>query len=757
MPQVSEPWRQRITMPIRWTTIVCLLVLLLTQLLPTITIAQQPPGLAPARQANQPVATPATSASPESPLTFSSLGFTDQAVLAGRSTLSFRLPVRPGTVITDGSTVTFVYTPSPQLDFSRSTLTASVDGIQRSSGRVSKPDTSGNASFTVHLNATDALANSTTVALDLTVQLELPGANCPPVIAPDRWLVLKGASSLALGHTDLSQSMGLGQLADLFVPRLLDTNLATQPVSAPAVTIVIGQGSAPEEIEAAGLVAMQLGRWGQQRGVNPVVNYSDQIPANQPVIVVASGQRFAGALTWGDVSWNGTTFTTPSGPVSQDRGLLALQKAPVPALLVGSTTPSGVLEAARALVQPGLGDALTGTYAVLTGRSAPVTDSRYPTWTSNVASFADLGTPARIISGTDVQTTHYTFDRPPGWEFSNTVHLVLDLSVIGNLAPDANLTGTLNGVPIGASSLLSGGVSPVATGDINETATTQHIQFDIPPTVLNQPAFGATRRTLALDLTLTLGAGTTCTNGTTPTVTILPTSWWQLPHHTSAQLDLAQFPAPLSGDPQKGVAPLILVLPDGPNATEQQAALRVMAAIGRWSAGDDRILPHITAASRLSMTDRDTANLVIIGTSARNPLVYAVSDAHRNMFNLPADTITPTLTAPINARVGLLASPWNSGAAVLVLTSASDDGIAIASQPFQDPASLAQLSGSVATLNGAQEPTTSAAGARLTPEASGMVERFGWDRAVTFIVIVAIVLLLIGAGQMSRRLLRRRS
>lgn len=756
MPPVS-PSRRPPAAPLRWGSLVCIVVFLLSQLLSTTGTAQRAPSPEPNVRAAQLMATPTPSPPAIIQTAFSSLGFQDQTVVASRSTLSFRLPILPGTLITDGSAVTFRYRPSPQLDLSRSTLTASVNGIQRMSGPVTTPDDSGRASFTVPLNATDALASTTEVAIDLTIQLALPGLDCPPVTAPERWLVLSQTSSSSLARTDLDQGMNLGQLPDLFLPRLLETNTASQPVAAPAVTIVIGQGSAPEELEAAGLVAMQLGRWGQQRGVTPVVNYSDQIPSNQPVIVVASGQRFADRLTWGDVTWDGAVFGTPSGPVSADRGLLALQKSTVPALLVGSTSPAGVLEAARALVQPGRGDSLAGMYAVLTGRSAPVTDNRYPAWNGNVASFADLATPARVISGTDVQTTHYRFDRPAGWEFTTAAHLVLDLSVIGNLAPDASVTGTLNGVPIGGSPLLPGGVSAVATGDINQTATIQHVQFDIPASVLDQPAFGSTRRTLALDVMLSLGAGTTCTNGMPPTVTILPSSWWQLPHHTTTQLDLAQFPAPLSGDPQRGVAPLIAVLPDGPTAAEQGAALRVMTAIGRWSAGDDRILPHITVASQLTATDRETANLIAVGSPARNPIVDAVRSAHANLFNLPAAGTAPTVASPLTAHIGLLPSPWNTGAAVLVLTSISDDGIALASQPFQDPASLALLSGSVMALNGTLPPTSVQAGSRLTPERSGMVERFGWDRAATVVVIVAIVLLLIGAGQFSRRIVRRRS
>ena len=146
------------------------------------------------------------------------------------------------------------------------------------------------------------------------------------------------------------------------------------------ITIVVGQGAAAEEFRAAGYVATALGQWAAARNLRPAILFSDQIPADQPSIVVAAGIRFSSGLTWGDVTWNGTSYASPTGLVDATRGLLALQRSAVPQLLISSATPAGVLDAASALVQPGRLAALAGSYAILTGRDAATPDRRLPTW-----------------------------------------------------------------------------------------------------------------------------------------------------------------------------------------------------------------------------------------------------------------------------------------------------------------------------------------------------------------------------------------
>ncbi len=685
---------------------------------------------------------PQAPADPTQTLTLAQLGYGNQTVQASQTTIPIELPLRPGQALLTDSIFTIRYTVSPIVDLATSSITVSVNGEQRTTAQLAAP-IDGVASVVVPLTPTDRLPDVASIRIGLQVVLNEAGVACPPAVDPRRWLTIRSDSVATLGLTNADQSAGLSDLAGLFSPISPDPINRPGPPAAMPVTIVVGQGAAAEEFRAAGYVAVALGRWAAERHVEPVILFSDQIPADQPAIVVAAGIRFAGGLTWGDVSWDGTNYTAPTGMVSPNRGLLALQRTATPRLLISSATPAGVLDAASALVNPERSAALTGSYTILTGRSAAVPDMRTPTWDGGSATFEQLGAGSYDLVGTGPQSAALTLDRPAGWVIRPGARLSLQVAVTGNVSPDAALTLTLNGMVIGAMPVPPGGTGLIATGAIDASQTVRTADFTIPPDLLNAPLAGETHRQLRLGVAASLGAGATCSGGAPPSVTILASSRWSLPHATTDDLDLARFPAPLAGDPQAGVEPLMVVLPDWPTTGEQQAALRMIAAVARWSAGDQRLLPNLIPVSRLNPADKDTANLIVIGTTIRNPVAAQLVQARSLTFGPPSTTSSTSNYPQVTGDIALLPSPWKSDGAALLITSDFEAGVPLAAAAFTESAELDLLGGGVVTVGGSTGPQVLANGQTAVTQHSGLVDRFGWDRWWTFLAIVLLVGLLI--------------
>lgn len=697
-------------------------------------------------------------------LTLAQLGYGNQTIQASRSTIPIELPLRPGQSILTDSSFVMRYNVSPVVDLTTSSITVSVNGEVRTTAPLAPP-IDGVATIVVPLTPTDRLPDTASVRLSLQVVLNEAGIACPPAVDPQRWLTIRSDSAAMFGLTNADLSAGLSDLPSLFSPVSPDPiNRPGAPVAMP-VTIVIGQGAAAEEFRAAGYVAVALGRWAAERHVEPVILFSDQIPADQPSIVVAAGLRFSGSLVWGDVTWDGVNYIAPTGMVSPSRGLLALQRTAIPRLLISSATPAGVLDAASALINPERSAALTGSYTIMTGRAAAVPEMRNPTWDDDSASFEQLGAESYGLIGTGPQSATLTFDRPAGWVVENGARLSLQVAVTGNVSPDAALTLTLNGLVIGAMPVAPGGSGLLATGAIDAGQTVRTADFQLPPDLLNVPLVGQTHRELRLGIAANLGAGATCTGGAAPSVTILTSSRWVLPHDTPASLDLARFPAPLAGDPQAGIEPLMVVLPDWPTTGEQQAALRVIAAVARWSAGDQRLMPVLIPVGRLNPADRDTANLIVIGTTIRNPIAAELVQARSLTFGPPSTTSSTSNYPQVTGDIALLPSPWKSSGTVLLITSDFDAGVPLAGSTFADSNELDLISGGVVTVGGSTGPQVLANGQTVVTQHSGLVDRFGWDRWWTFLGIVLAVGLLIvvtpilsrQAGPTVRRIGRDRS
>ncbi len=687
---------------------------------------------------------------PDAPSTFAQLGYPDRTITASMATTSVSVPLLPSQTIGTDSRAVLRFEASPLIDHAASSLTVSINGQVRQSTTLTEANGTV-AELLVPLEPTDRLPETASVILTIDTLLVTPGDACPPALDPGRWLVIRGDSSLDFERTNLDRSAGLADLPGLFLPAAPDPVAREGEIPARSVTIVVGQGAAPEEFQAAGYVATALGRWSAERQVPTTILFSDQIPPDQPTIIVSAGIRFATSLTWGDVSWDGTSWQTANGAVPNDRGVLALQRSEVPRLLVSSASPEGVLDAAATLVQPGRFEALAGSWVVLTGRDVVTPELRQPAWSNDSATFGELGAGEYTLSGTGAQQLTMTFPKPAGWLLSGGSHVVLEVSVAGNLSPDSSLSLTLNGYWMGSMPLRAGGNDAVIDGAPAANPTRQSSRFDVPVDQLGAVA-GGDRRELTVVASVNLGVGATCAGLTPPSVTLLPGSRWVLPHDRESVLELASFPAPLAGDPSGPVTPLIAVVPDWPTTAEMQVAMRTLAATARWSAGDGRLLPVLMPVSRLTATDRTAANLIVIGTTVRNPVANELAGRYGSLLDAPGMTDTVSAVPPAVGQIALVPSPWRSGGTVLSLTGPIDAGVTQTGGAFEDAARLDRLSGGVALVSGSTDVRSLHVAQRPVVTDQGLTGRFGWDRYATLAIIVTVLtLLILGTWLMTTR------
>ena len=169
----------------------------------------------------------------------------------------------------------------------------------------------------------------------------------------------------------------------------------------------------------------------------------------------------------------------------------------------------------------------------------------------------------------------------------------------------------------------------------------------------------------------------------------------------------------------------------------------MIAALARWSAGDQRLLPNLIAFGQLNPADKDTANLIVIGTTVRNPVAAQLIQARSLTFGPPSTTSSTSNYPQVTGDMALLPSPWKSDGTALLITSDFDAGVPLAASTFADAAELNLLNGGVVTVGGSTGPQVLANGQTVVTQHSGWVDRFGWDRWWTFLAIVTLAGLLL--------------
>jgi hypothetical protein len=610
----------------------------------------------------------AQAAAPAGARTLRDLGYGDLTARTMYGTLDYFVPIPRGLAPQAGSQIDLVVSHSPLLVPERSTVTVVANGQSVGSAFLTR-ENAVRGKLSVPLPVDNFTGGGYFVQVQFSMRLTRD--ECEETGNPALWATVHGDSGVSVPTAPRSAAPTLDESGGLFTPPAPIASPTAASADPPPETaaVVLPRGPASEEVEAAGLVAYQLGRWAAAAGRDPVVGAARAPVPGRANVVVGQGGSLAQAGSWGTLGWSGQAFSTPGGQVPAEHGVLAVRAdAGSPRLLVSGGSPSGVRLAAESVVRPQSRALLGRDYAVATGALAIPAPAR--PWENGAASFAQLGADRRVVNGPGEHTMDLFFDRPPEWTLRPGTFLELALDAAPGLRFETSwVAASVNGIDVGTRRL------EATTGD--ETRV-RRIRFELPADALSTSLDGRPQRALALQLRLFLDlpqSGCTQAAPTSAWATVLPTSSWQLPHEDYGGLDLGRFPAPFvlaTGDTSA-----IVALPDQPTDAELSAGLQVMAALGRWATGEPTALPRLVLGAAV---DPANANVILVGRPDRNGLSQAAAAKAPALF----EEIDPVVyrLAPGERRgyLRLAESPWTKGRVALALIGDGTTGATLAAQ-----------------------------------------------------------------------------
>ena len=300
--------------------------------------------------------TPAKATPSAAEQAFRALGYGDRTARSLDGSLDYFFPIPPGQSPQAGSRITLSFSHSPLLIADHSTMTVVVNDQSLASIFLTAHN-SDHAQLIVPLPhaAADGTFRATGYFIQVQFNLRLTHDECEENSNPALWATVHDDSRLLLRTAPASDPPGLAALSELFAPA------QNHPLP---LTLAVPPNPQPEEIQAAGLVAFQAGRWAAANGGERTITLTHALPADQPGVLIGGGPALAALGGWDDLKWDGGAFVAGQTRVPVDQGLLALRAA-APALLVSGGTPAAVLDAAAALVQPERRSLLAGSMIVL--------------------------------------------------------------------------------------------------------------------------------------------------------------------------------------------------------------------------------------------------------------------------------------------------------------------------------------------------------------------------------------------------------
>lgn len=692
--------------------VVCWSIALLL-VLPRVAVAQSEPtdGQSP----RPPMTTPPPPVSMSSPATpvpvpvdarggisFRTLGFGEQTAHAADGSLSYLLPVPPNSLPDTGSILHLVVSHSPLLLPDLSTMTVLVNG-QRLTSVLLTAKNATRGLISVPLDNTNPDSDGYLVQLQFSLALTRDACAAPD--NPGLWATIHDDSSIVLRLRPDPNPLGLADL---------DRLLAPSGPAAPPMAMVLPANPLPAELEAAGLVAFQVGRWAAAVGASPAVEIfpADQVPSDRPVILVGTGRALKPAGPWGELNWAGTSYTIDDRRIPTSQGILAVAPGGARALLVSGGTPGAVLDAADALVRPERRAQLAGERVILTSRDttrpgAPVA------WADGAASFAQLGAARREVSGSGEHALDFSFDRPPEWVLTDGGNLDLVVTTSTDIRDETSwIAASVNGHDLGAIRVANG------------KQTGGHYRFPLSADLLNSDLNDQPVRHLALQirLFLDLPAGS-CIDRSTERewAAVAPTSVWNLPHERYSGLDLGRFPVPLLET--NTTAPLALILPRRPTQAEMAAGVGVASALGRWTGSERTALPQLMTSDHLSGDERAEAQLILIGGADRNEVAKAAAAKDAPSVAPVKPTAYQRVPSDNSGWLRLAPSPWADDRGLLTVAGSRNGGLDQAVAALTTGASIARLRGAAASVAGTLPPQSQAPAAPVPTAPAALAPR----------------------------------
>lgn len=612
---------------------------------------------------------------------FSDLGYNDQTVTSRQAMIDYELPLPPGMFPVDYTGLVLNISHSPLLLPDASTMTVFANGTAITSLFL---DESNQAGSSIEIELPVAESGIETYLIQIVFSMSISGESCEPDDNQALWATVHDDSTFYSTRRHNEGTADLATLDRQFV------NLAN-PIS-----IVMPAVPTAAEIEAAGLIAFQLGRWNANDPDFPALVYASAAngPIAGPAIYVGTGAGLADQRNWSGLSWNGSGYVAFGGAVVAESGVVSLIQDPNPILLVSGTTDLALLRAANALTNDVASGRFQGPIAIVNGED--VLEGASPgVWSAAETSFEELGFAERVVRGEGSRMIDFTFRRPTEWIAGNGGYLSLDLVTSPAIASELSwMSVSVNGMEIGTATL-SGSEEPTS------------YRFDLPAEAINGHPGGQLDVQIQLHMQLPTSE-CQLADPMSAWVQILPESRWSIPHAEYPDLELARLPAPFATE--SGSGPFLIVMPDAATATDIDAGLHVAAAFGQRSDMVASNVPQLIAAGGVSDELRGARSMVVVGSGDTNSVAAQIE----RQSVLPA--IVSETAVDQRVEVSLIPSPWFGDGAVLSVVPGSAERMDAVTGLFSDPTTLAALSGTSAIVDPNLLPeTTGLAVAAIQP------------------------------------------
>jgi hypothetical protein len=597
-------------------------------------------------------------------LPLSNYGYGDLSLKGMYGAAAAFIPFQSNWVVDDVIRVEATYIASPLLNRDRATLTVFANDMEVTSIRPVGDGEPHTLSFTVPSDR----VRQDGILLRFQGYLRITDEECEETNNPGQWLTILRTSAVQISPTLDEASPTLENT----LPDLVVRNVPTDAENVPVV-FVLPQNPNTATLTVAAQVAARLGSTADADNlpfevITNLTGLTDELRNSANLVVVGTPdtqpmlQELADSLP---APFSADGFTSAEGEtVPAEHGVIQILNAPWNAarkiLVVSASGEAGLRLAGDSFRHTPTFVTLQGEYKFVRELSANPADYTGAPWTTPTTTFAQLGDRMREIRGTGIVDEYYSFRRPAGWILDEGSTLTLDVSFSPVLrASESYVSAFINDVFIGT----------LRTG---QGIAMQPVTFALPVAQLNETPTGERPQNLTLRLSVAnYLAETRCeqTHPETAWTRISPNSYFTTPHVYLTLPDLQAFPYPFVSDAADAPTTTIIV-PSEPTPDDLANGLSMAATLGRYATHGVN-LALVTSADASQQTHGDS-HLIVIGESARNPLV---NDLSEGMVAVPDPAVYESLQNP---QFGVLRegqSPWNAERVALLVYSASEAGV----------------------------------------------------------------------------------
>lgn len=345
-------------------------------------------------------------------------------------------------------------------------------------------------------------------------------------------------------------------------------------------------------------------------------------------------------------------------------------------LIVSGGNDAGLKLAGQAFADSATFKAMSDRFYFVRGLEPKSTET-VPPWTSEVTTLSQLGFFDRTFNGVQTVDSYYNIRRPPGWLFQTGSSLTLKIGFTP-MALGSNIIVSLDDVYVG-------------TIDTSDRADQTEVTLQLPVEDLNNAVLERGGINMVLKLTVSnLLPIEQCQDydARTASTEVSAESYFTVQHDLIPLPDLKAFPYPFISDEPR--TPTLIIVPNEPTVDEMAKAINIAGMLGDYAYTDFTL--QIALATEVSPDTDGNANLIVLGLSDRQPLIYQViadsSAVGSNIYQSADSTQDGVLQEGVSA--------WNADRTVLNVFSKTQAGLDSAVTALLGELPFVSESGSIA-------------------------------------------------------------